>query len=170
MPVNFDDLMDTLGDEQVAKIKEVLGASSKELSEDTKDIKTSLVVETTGYPVEVYCIAYSKSMRHNVPKQIPCKRCKPLSNECYDMATDSVVVTCADFLNLGKVVNMGYRLRMLGVNDWRVDVPLPEVLIQKNLPSNAKKALEVFMKKYPEPKYHFSFLQFSGSLASFEGY
>lgn len=129
--------------------------------DDTAEIKDSLILEPTGYPVEVYIIAHSKSGRNNMCQRIPCKKAKPLGNWCYDLQTDQFLVDCAGFQHLGRF-RMGYRLRMEQVEGWSVDIPLPSTSIEKNLSERNRQLFDKFKKKFSEKDHSFSFIQCSG--------
>ena len=134
---------------------------AEDVAADTKEIKETLILEPTGYPVEVYVIAHAANGRKNTCQKIPCRKTKPLGNWCYDLANDQFLVDCAAYQHLGRF-QMGYRARMEGVEGWAVDVPLSLSVIEKRLKPRYQEAFETFKKKFPEKTHTYSYIQCSG--------
>jgi hypothetical protein len=128
---------------------------------DTKEIKDSLILEPTGYPVEVYAIAFAANGRKNQCRKISCRKTKPLGNWCYDLNSDQFLVDCAGHQHLGRFP-IGYKARMEGVEGWAVDVPLSLSVIEKRLSPQHQEAFDIFKKKYPEKTHTYSYIQCTG--------
>jgi hypothetical protein len=142
-------------------VKSLMNDHADQVEADTKEIKESLILEPTGYPVEVYVLAHAANGRRNKANKIPCRKTKPLGNFCYDLQSDQFLVECAAYEHLGKF-QMGYRARMEGVEGWAVDVPLSLSVVEKRLSPQHQEAFEVFKKKFPEKTHNYSYIQCTG--------
>lgn len=133
------------------------------LEEDKASIKESLILEPTGYSVDVYIIAYSS--KRNMLKRISCNKVKPLGNWCYDLNTDTLMIECSAYAHLGRFP-VGYKMKMEGVEGWSVEVPLSEAIIEKRICGEGKKVLDRFKAEYPSKENSYSFVQCSGVFRS----
>lgn len=133
----------------------------KQADSDVEDIRNSLVIEPTGYPMEIYVIAYSKNGRKNHPQKIKCKTNKPMGSWCYDLESDSFVVSCVSWCYLGKLPR-GYKLKMNDVEGWERNVPMSKDFVLSNLTPAAKEELEKFKKSHPKKGHVIKYIQCSG--------
>jgi len=142
-------------------VEDLMNDHADRVEADTKEIKESLILEPTGYPVEVYVLAHAANGRRNKTNKIPCRKTKPLGSFCYDLHSDQFLVECAAYQHLGKF-QMGYRARMEGVEGWAVDVPLSLSVVEKRISPQHKEAFETFKKKFPEKTHNYSYIQCTG--------
>lgn len=141
----------------------------EQIKEDVDDIKDNLIFSPTGYHVEVYIIAQSVDRQQRVKKgllrksyqKISCQKIKPLSNWCYDLHNDELIVDCVGYAHLGRFP-MGYKLEMKNIEGWYVDVPLSESIIMKRMGERQQREFDMFKDRYPEAEHTFKFVQFSG--------
>tara|TARA_Y100000034_G_scaffold43496_3_gene53102 strand:- start:25463 stop:25993 length:531 start_codon:yes stop_codon:yes gene_type:complete len=142
-------------------IDNLMSDKKSTIDSDEKEIKEALTLEPTGYPVEVFVIAFGRTNRKNMCQRIPCGKVQPLGNWCYDTHSDQLLVDCAGFQHLGRF-NVGYRLRMESVEGWTVDVPLTESIITAKISPRYQEAFEHFKASHPSKDYRLSYVQCSG--------
>ena len=152
---------DLFGNSMQEAVENIMNEHAEAVEEDTREIKESLILEPTGYPVEVYAIAFSKTGRKNSCQKISCRNAKPLGSWCYDLRDDQFLVDCAGYQHLGRF-SLGYKARMKNIEGWEVDIPLSLSVIEKRISSRYKGAFEEFKKHYPEKDHTYSFIQCGG--------
>lgn len=150
------------GDCIECSVKNMTEYYGEDAKKEIVEIQKNLIFKPTGYPVNIYVIAVSKPEKNRTDekKVIPCETGKPIGAHCYDHSADRYIIRCAGLINLGRF-KVGYKLEMHGVDGWKVDVPLPESLLLKQMSASARKTLEKFKRDFSESDYNFSFIQCS---------
>ena len=83
-------------------------ASATEKDDDArskiaKEVHRSLSICAVNSSTHVFVVAINKNPAKNFVNRITCKRAMPIGGYVYDSQSDSYIVECADFLNLGTV-------------------------------------------------------------------
>lgn len=128
---------------------------------DVKDIKASLNLTQDYTGVEVHAIAVANDdsvIADNILHYISCKRGKPLSHCCYNVASDCYIVYAVDFVYLGQVP-ISYQLNVAGAYEFVVDIPLPEKVLLRYLEEAGLETLKEFRKMYPKENFKIEFVQ-----------
>lgn len=137
---------------------EVVEPQDKALTKDAKDIKGKIKLEQVERSFSVYAIIRSKTESHNESRFIPCNKGKHISQVVYDSTKDGYVVKCMDLIHVGEIFT-GYQMEMEGVIGWKIDIPLPEVVLRRYLSAQTIKHLDNWKAKYDKDRYEIQFIQ-----------
>jgi len=150
------------------KRKEVLSMSDEHEHQDCGDIKSALVVHLIRG--RTYLIAVvgdsgdpeTESCSQNTRQRVRCHHGHAFSEGyTYDQASDSYLIPCIEHLALG-FVPVAYEVRMPGTGDWHVQVPLPEVVVERYLTGLQKSKIGDLQGRYSHSRYVVQIMQMSG--------
>ena len=114
---------------------------------DQKDFRYGLVPEPEENAVQVYVVAVHADPERNKQTSINLNRCVPIEGYVYNQITDKYAVECFDAMNIG-FVPVAYKLRLEGVGNWSVYVPMPEAVLKRYMTSDQRRMLAAFKAQY----------------------
>jgi len=117
------------------------------LQKASKDSHRKLIVKHSQQKTYVIVVAVDQDVAKNFINKISCKRGVPLGGYVYDAQSDAYYIDCADYLHLG-YVPFSLIVTMSEVDDWELQIPMPEIVIKKYLSSLQKKELRNFKNHF----------------------
>jgi len=124
---------------------------------DNRDIKTNIEITTQLQGSFIYVLAISELDDLNHTIRLSCKKGKPISRHCYDVTSDSYIVSGYDYIKLG-VIPFNFQLRLKESNAFVVDIPAPERVLKRYMSERQVKLLDQFKDNHKR-QCRFEFLQ-----------
>jgi hypothetical protein len=111
--------------------------------------------------VVVLVVRDVKHPKNNKHKRIQCQDGTGFCGYVLDLASDSYIVECLEFISLGNV-HASYTLTMPNTAGWKMQIPMPESVIERLISPYHKRVLVQTREKYPRPDYELHFMQMIG--------
>lgn len=143
----------------------------EDLKKDFKDLKNKLELIYSEHPTHVVLLVVHKDLTLNDITRLNCKHFIPIEGYStntkvvavggyvYDRSSDCYLINCIDHYYVG-AVPFSYKLKVDGVGNWAVNVPLPEPIIKRSLDENHRENLHKFKTSYSKSEFDFQFIQF----------
>ena len=151
---------------RVRKMPEQMSDDIKQ--QNQQDILTSLVAEESPGRTYLVAIVFDKGdtgkgeIAKNTRQSIRCHHGVAFSEGYpYDQGSDSYIVNCVAQVSLG-YISLAYQLTMPTVGEWRIRVPLPEVVVNRYLAGSQKSKIVELQAKYSQPRFVVQIMQMSG--------
>lgn len=123
-----------------------------------KDVYRNLKISFGNSSTIIVVIAVSNDDSKNFLNRVSCRKGIPLSGYVFDVQTDSYIVECADFLNLGSIPYT-FVATQKDKKEWKTFVPMPESVIKKCLSDFQKNELKKFKSHFKSNDYRIEFIQ-----------
>ena len=138
-------------------------ASATEKDDDArskiaKEVHRSLSICAVNSSTHVFVVAINKNPAKNFVNRITCKRAMPIGGYVYDSQSDSYIVECADFLNLG-TVPVAFMQSQKNRQEWKQYVAMPESVIKKTLSDFQRNELKKFKSHFRSDEYEIDYIQ-----------
>jgi len=127
-------------------------------SKIVKEVHRSLNITITNSSTHIFVVAVNRNPSKNFVNRITCKRGIPIGGYVYDSQSDSYVVECSDFLNLG-TVPIAFMLSQKTKEEWKQFVAMPESVIKKVLSEFQKNELKKFKTHFKLDEFEIEFIQ-----------
>jgi hypothetical protein len=127
-------------------------------SKHTKELLNSLEVITVLNKTHVIVVAVSKDRTKNKINRISCRKGLYLGGYLYDSQSDSYLVDCADYLNLGSIP-ISFKIKTKAKSNWENWMPIPENVLNKHFTSMQKKEFKNFKSHFNSDEFEIQFLQ-----------
>lgn len=124
-----------------------------------REIKANVELICSDVRTFVIVAAVAKDFKKNYLTQITCKKGLPIAGYVYDCKTESYIVDCVEYIQLG-YTPVSFFVKVKGVGNWRKRLPMPEATIKRWLTTEQKEDLKKFKSKYPLTDFDFNFIQF----------
>lgn len=102
--------------------------------------------------------AIAKDKNKNSITKISCDIGTPLSGYVYDTQSDSYIILCNSYINLG-IIPLSLKLVMNNHSNWFCRIPLPYKVIIKKLTKMQKMDLAKFASQFSDDEYTIEFIQ-----------
>ena len=141
------------------------------IEKEAREFKRSIKFFRGENPTQIVAVAIGLSITNNSISKLPLRRCLllrgystdvrvvPIGSYTYDNGTDSFLVNCYDYADLG-TIPFSYFISMNQTGGWKIQVPIPVDLISKNLKEFKREQLDEFKSKYSGDEYRIEYLQF----------
>lgn len=151
-------------DKQVSDSRDrVVRPEKKQYTEAEAQIAAAFTVETIhdDKTVVVLVVRDKAHPENNTPRHIHCQDGTGFCGYVRDLGKDSYIANCVDFMSLGNI-HVAYRVTMPNTGGWSMQVPMPEVVVERLISPYYKRALKEAKDKYPHPDYELHFMQMIG--------
>jgi hypothetical protein len=128
------------------------------LQKASRDAHRKLIVKPFQQKTYVIVVAVDQDVTKNFINKISCKRGVPLGGYVYDAQSDTYYIDCADYLHLG-YVPFSLIATMSEVDDWELQIPMPEIVIKKYLSPLQKKELRNFKNHFKSENFSIHYIQ-----------
>lgn len=159
----LDDIEEVF-DQQINNSRDrIVRPQDKEYTESEQQVVNAFMVETIHDEKTVVVLVIRDLMypENNVQKHIYCQDGVGFCGYVRDLTKDSYIAECVDFVSLGNI-HVSYRVKMPNTGGWSMQVPMPEVVIEKLISPYYKRILDEVKHKYPHPKYELNYMQMIG--------
>lgn len=119
--------------------------------------KGSISVSEQQRSTRIFAVVSNPVKEKNFTNSIGCKDCIPLGGFVYDAQSDSYLLQCVDYLDVG-TVSISLSLTMEGFSNWHINVPIPEKALKDYLSSKQKKDIKKFFSTF-DNNFLFSYVQ-----------
>jgi len=130
--------------------------------EDFDDLKSSLKILRNDERTLVFAICIDKEDdEKNLMMALRCNGGTAFGGYAHDLPRDSYLVRCTECVQLGQVP-FSYIVTMANVGEWRIKVPIPEVILEKHLTPQNKGVLDELRIRWSKKRYDIHFVQMLG--------
>jgi hypothetical protein len=127
-------------------------------AKSAKDQRDNLEVVCSHDSTYIILVAVHKDGTRNVLNKISCKKGLPIGGYLYDSVSDCYQISCADYVQIG-YIPASMILRVGGVENWQVRIPLAESVIKRFLTSTQKKDIKNFRAIYKSDEFTIQYVQ-----------
>lgn len=131
-------------------------------NEDFDLVRESIKVIRCAPRTVVFVIVLDKNKdENNVLSAIRCHGGVAFGGYARDASADAYIVKCCNFVQIGQVP-FSLAITMPNIGGWKMEVPIPEKVLEKHLTPQEKHSLEELRKTYPVPEYEIHLIQMLG--------
>lgn len=127
-------------------------------AKNARDVLKGIIVSESNLETYLIAVAVHKDSSKNFINRISCKKGIPLDGYVYDAQSDSYFIECTDFLHVG-VIPVSFVATAKDSYFWKMNIPLPEVVIKKYLTEIQKKDLKNFKSHFSSQDYMINYVQ-----------
>lgn len=124
----------------------------------TQEQKNGLEIIILDQKTLLHVIAIHKERSNNKIFNLSCKKGMPIGGHTYNTTNDCYILFCSDYITLG-YLPFSVKLKIRGIPDCDLHVPLAENVIKKFLSSQQKIDFKNFKNYYKSEEFDIQFVQ-----------